>query len=85
MLVVVHQSGNDILFGLARLLEREVEDCGILARYGGEEFVVILPNYSKEQSLILAEELRTKIESTPFEIHTISVIDCFEMINVHHQ
>ncbi|WP_233260447.1 sensor domain-containing diguanylate cyclase [Paenisporosarcina sp. OV554] len=63
-----HQSGNDILFGLARLLEREVEDCGILARYGGEEFVVILPNYSKEQSLILAEELRTKIESTPFEI-----------------
>jgi two-component system, cell cycle response regulator len=56
-----HQSGNDILFGLARLLEREVEDCGILARYGGEEFVIILPNYSKEQSLILAEELRTKI------------------------
>jgi two-component system, cell cycle response regulator len=65
-----HQSGNDILFGLARLLEREVEDCGILARYGGEEFVIILPNYSKEQSLILAEELRTKIESTPFEIRT---------------
>lgn len=65
-----HQSGNDILFGLARLLEREVEDLGILARYGGEEFVVILPNYSKEQSLILAEELRTKIESTPFEIRT---------------
>jgi two-component system, cell cycle response regulator len=65
-----HQSGNDILFGLARLLEREVEDCGILARYGGEEFVIILPNYSKEQSLVLAEELRTKIESTPFEIRT---------------
>ena len=65
-----HQSGNDILFGLARLLEREVEDVGILARYGGEEFVIILPNYSKEQSLKLAEELRTKIESTPFEIRT---------------
>ncbi|HLG27079.1 MAG TPA: sensor domain-containing diguanylate cyclase, partial [Paenisporosarcina sp.] len=65
-----HQSGNDILFGLARLLEREVEDCGILARYGGEEFVIILPNYSKEQSFKLAEELRAKIESTPFEIRT---------------
>jgi len=65
-----HQSGNDILFGLARLLERELEDCGILARYGGEEFVVILPNYSKENSLKLAEELREKIESTPFEIRT---------------
>lgn len=65
-----HQSGNDILFGLARLLERELEDCGVLARYGGEEFVVILPNYSKEKSLKLAEELREKIESTPFEIRT---------------
>jgi diguanylate cyclase (GGDEF)-like protein len=65
-----HQSGNDILFGLARLLEVELEDCGILARYGGEEFVVILPNYSKEQSFKLAEELRTKIESTSFEIRT---------------
>ena len=65
-----HQSGNDILFALARLLEVELEDCGILARYGGEEFVVILPNYSKEQSFKLAEELRTKIESTSFEIRT---------------
>ncbi|MCZ8536185.1 sensor domain-containing diguanylate cyclase [Paenisporosarcina quisquiliarum] len=65
-----HQSGNDILFGLARLLEKELGDSGTIARYGGEEFVVILPNYSKEQSLVLAEELREKIESTPFEIQT---------------
>lgn len=65
-----HQSGNDILFGLARLLENELGDQGILARYGGEEFVVILPNYSKEQSLQLAEQLRLKIETTPFEIRT---------------
>lgn len=65
-----HQSGNDILFGLARLLENELADAGIIARYGGEEFVIILPNYSKQQSLALAEELREKIETTRFEIRT---------------
>ncbi|WP_019413856.1 sensor domain-containing diguanylate cyclase [Paenisporosarcina sp. TG20] len=65
-----HQSGNDILYGVARLLEKELKDCGVLARYGGEEFVVILPNYSKQQSLELAEQLRMKIETTPFEIRT---------------
>ncbi|QBP40756.1 sensor domain-containing diguanylate cyclase [Paenisporosarcina antarctica] len=65
-----HQSGNDILYGLARLLEKECEDYGTIARYGGEEFVVILPNFSKQQSLQLAENLRAKIEATPFEIRT---------------
>ncbi|MET0786280.1 MAG: sensor domain-containing diguanylate cyclase [Paenisporosarcina sp.] len=65
-----HQSGNDILYGLARLIEKEIGKEGIIARYGGEEFVVLLPNYSKQQSLKLAEDLRELIESTPFEIRT---------------
>ena len=65
-----HQSGNTILFNLARLIEKEIGDKGILARYGGEEFVVILPNYSKKDSLLLAEQLRVKIEDTPFMIST---------------
>ncbi|WP_075619959.1 sensor domain-containing diguanylate cyclase [Paenisporosarcina indica] len=65
-----HQSGNDILFNLARFLEKEIGDQGILARYGGEEFVVILPNYSKKESVILAESLRAKIESTTFEVQS---------------
>jgi len=65
-----HQSGNDILYGLARLLEQEIGDLGTIARYGGEEFVVLLPDYSKQQSLELAEKLRNTIESTTFELRT---------------
>ena len=65
-----HQSGNAILFNLARLIEKDIGVKGILARYGGEEFVVILPNYSKKDALILAEQLRAKIEDTPFKIST---------------
>lgn len=63
-----HQSGNDILCGIADTLRREIGGQGTLARYGGEEFVVLLPNYTKEAALNLAEHLRQSIETQPFEI-----------------
>lgn len=63
-----HESGNEILRGLAAVLKREVGEKGTLARYGGEEFVILLPNYTKQQALQLAEKLRQRIEMQPFEI-----------------
>ncbi|MFC4409892.1 sensor domain-containing diguanylate cyclase [Chungangia koreensis] len=65
-----HQSGNDILVGLARLLEQEVGNLGTLARYGGEEFVVLLPDYSKGEALKLAETIRQIVENHPFRIQS---------------
>ena len=63
-----HQSGNDILCGIADTLRREIGGQGTLARYGGEEFVILLPNYSKDAALNIAEHLRRTIEAQPFEI-----------------
>ncbi|MFJ8262316.1 sensor domain-containing diguanylate cyclase [Rummeliibacillus sp. NPDC094406] len=63
-----HQSGNDILCGIADTLRREIGGQGTLARYGGEEFVILLPNYSKDAALNIAEHLRQTIEAQPFEI-----------------
>ncbi|MBT2582434.1 sensor domain-containing diguanylate cyclase [Planococcus sp. ISL-109] len=63
-----HQSGNEILIQLADLLKQAVGEEGTLARYGGEEFVVLLPHYSKELALVLAENLRKQIAETPFTI-----------------
>ncbi|WP_186725623.1 sensor domain-containing diguanylate cyclase [Planomicrobium sp. CPCC 101110] len=63
-----HQSGNDILIQLARIIEEEVGEEGTCARYGGEEFVVLLPNYGKDLALLFAENLRKRIESYPFAI-----------------
>lgn len=65
-----HQSGNDILIELARLLEAEVGEEGTVARYGGEEFVVLFPNYGKDLSMLFAESLRKKIEKHAFKIKT---------------
>ena len=32
-------------------------------RYGGEEFCILLPDCSKSKALVLAEELRKKVEA----------------------
>ncbi|AQU79047.1 MULTISPECIES: sensor domain-containing diguanylate cyclase [Planococcus] len=63
-----HQSGNDILMQLADILREEIGDEGTIARYGGEEFVVLLQNYSKELAMLLAENLRKRIENHDFLI-----------------
>src|SRR5690606_20713005 len=65
-----HQSGNDILIQLARMLEAEVGDEGTVARYGGEEFVVLFPDYGKDLSMLFAENLRKKIEKHDFIIQS---------------
>ncbi|MDN7240343.1 sensor domain-containing diguanylate cyclase [Planococcus sp. N028] len=75
-----HQSGNDILIQLARIIEEEVGQEGTVARYGGEEFVVLLPNYGKDLALLFAETLRKRIESHAFQIindldHERSMLD----------
>ena len=75
-----HQSGNDILCGIADLLRREVASRGTIARYGGEEFVVLLPNYSKKAALKIAEHLRKTIEQQPFEISPDLIEDVSHLV-----
>ena len=65
-----HQSGNDILVQLADVLREEIGEEGTIARYGGEEFVVLLPDYSKDVAMLLAENLRKRIEKHEFLIES---------------
>ncbi|MET3574629.1 diguanylate cyclase [Bhargavaea ullalensis] len=63
-----HQSGNDILRGLAGILERESTGKGRVARFGGEEFVILLPGWLKDETAAFAEHLRRYIEQSVFEV-----------------
>ncbi|MFC7364701.1 MULTISPECIES: sensor domain-containing diguanylate cyclase [Bhargavaea] len=63
-----HQSGNDILKNLARILEKETGEKGSVSRFGGEEFVILLPGYRKQEAADFAEHLRCYIERSMFEI-----------------
>jgi len=77
-----HQTGNDILCGLAKILEAKLPEGGIVSRYGGEEFVFLLPKYGKERALLFAESLRLEIENTEFLI-TSDLGEAKSEVSVH--
>lgn len=63
-----HQSGNEILFQLGRVLMNLIGSKGTVARYGGEEFVILLPDIEKCDALKIAELVRQTIADHQFNL-----------------
>jgi diguanylate cyclase (GGDEF)-like protein len=57
-----HPIGDEVLQSVAKLVEKCTKKKGMCYRYGGEEFTVLLPNYTKDEAVALAERLRREIE-----------------------
>ncbi len=53
-----HQTGDEVLKGIARVIEKVCRNTDIPARIGGEEFAIILPHTTKEQAFYFAERLK---------------------------
>ena len=62
-----HDAGDKALKGIAASTGSILRKVDMLARYGGEEFVVLLYETDIEQSVRVAEKLRTLIEQAEFE------------------
>ncbi|MGE5606116.1 MAG: diguanylate cyclase [Bacteroidota bacterium] len=58
-----HQIGDRVLKEVSKVIQDCVNPDSLVARYGGEEFVVILPDTSTKDALILAEKIRSSVES----------------------
>lgn len=62
-----HNAGDKLLMELSQLLRLfTTQKNSIIARYGGEEFIVMLPNVSKEDAYIYADNFRAKVSQYPF-------------------
>ena len=70
-----HQAGDDVLRWVARLLRSGVRKTEVVGRYGGEEFVVVLPDTTYEQAMVIAKKLVAKVrtESAQGELGPITV------------
>jgi diguanylate cyclase (GGDEF)-like protein len=71
-----HQAGDQMLVGIAICISdavRRAGDCA--ARYGGEEFAVLLPGFSAEAAVAVAETIRRKVQqwSDGPSVTTVSV------------
>ncbi|MFD0696131.1 HD domain-containing phosphohydrolase [Paenibacillus sp. GCM10027628] len=63
-----HPQGDKLLSFFGKLIKVECESRQLLAaRYGGEEFAIIMPEYSKAKAFAYLNELRKKINDTPFD------------------
>lgn len=60
-----HLGGDAVLVTVARIVRESVRENDIPGRYGGEEFGVILANTDEEGAIVVAERIRSTIESTP--------------------
>lgn len=61
-----HAAGNDVLAGVAAEIGRVIRSSDTAFRYGGEEFAVTLPKCDLEGAMLLAERIRTAIETSSF-------------------
>ncbi len=59
-----HEEGNEILMRLAHVFRHNTRNCDILARYGGEEFVIIFPETTPEEALVVSQRICKTVEST---------------------
>ncbi len=65
-----HLAGDAVLVAVAQAVMRTLRAEDVFARYGGEEFAVICRGVGRDHACVLAERIRSLVESTPFDTGT---------------
>lgn len=60
---VGRERADEVLQHLGTLLRERVREVDLVVRYGGQEFAILLPDTSEMGALILADRLRTELET----------------------
>ncbi|NLC08074.1 MAG: diguanylate cyclase, partial [Syntrophomonadaceae bacterium] len=80
-----HLVGDLGLKSIAKLMRNRLRSSDILCRYGGDEFVIVLPETTLSQACIIADNLRTLIESFKIEsivLNSVELANNFESVNL---
>lgn len=60
-----HPLGDEVIRHTANLLRKHTRSTDSVARLGGEEFLLLLPDSTASQAMVIAEKLRKLLEETP--------------------
>jgi diguanylate cyclase (GGDEF)-like protein len=61
-----HSAGDTVLREFAVTVQRQIRESDSFGRYGGEEFLLMLPETSIDEAIMLAERVRLSIEKIDF-------------------
>ncbi len=62
-----HQTGDEVLVGIAQTLKEGIREVDVVGRWGGEEFLIICRETVLQGALVMAEKLRHAIEMRTFD------------------
>lgn len=62
-----HQTGDEVLVGIARTLQDVIREVDVAGRWGGEEFLIICRETALEGALVLAEKLRVAVNALAYD------------------
>jgi diguanylate cyclase (GGDEF)-like protein len=68
-----HEQGDEVLRRIGETMIQCLRKIDVVGRYGGEEFVIALPQTDKAGACIVAERIRTAVESQRFAGATVTV------------
>lgn len=63
-----HNSGDEVLKGLAKLFEHECRKEDLICRYGGEEFLILLESQPSNGAIEFAHRIRQAVEQAEIEV-----------------
>jgi len=69
-----HAAGDQVLQDIASNLRAAIEPNGAIARYGGEEFLLVLPDTTLEDSVLVAERARLQSAAMRHEVAAETII-----------
>ena len=59
-----HSSGDQALIAIGNVLKSTIRPYDFATRYGGEEFLILLPNTTLNEGVVVAERIRVNVEQT---------------------
>jgi len=62
-----HSCGDEVLKGVAKLIQNQTRSVDVAARYGGEEFCMLLPDTDEIAAVHIAERIRLGVEGMGFD------------------
>jgi diguanylate cyclase (GGDEF)-like protein len=70
-----HAVGDRVLASIARVIKKEMRQMDILTRYAGDEFVAIMPMASTAMANLVAERVRSAVQSQRYSVRTGKTIE----------